>query len=497
MDQTDVLIVGAGPTGLTLACELAARGVPHRLVDQAPVASDKSRALVVHARTLEVFQKMGFADRLVERGRTAFDFSVWVAGREAVALQIGDTGVDDTPFPFLLFVSQAETEKLLTARLAELGGRVERPAQVIGFDEDPGGVVARFADGRALRARFVAGCDGAHSVVRKAAGCTFEGAAYESDFVLGDVAIDWSRSNDAFHLILPAEGGVLALLPLTGDRRWRVIVTRVDAPEHEGDPTLAELQALVDRFAPEPLKLRDPVWLQRFRLHHRGVDRYRAGRFFVAGDAAHIHSPAGGQGMNTGIQDAFNLGWKLALAAQGHAGDFLLDSYHGERWPVGQRLLSFTDRLFALNTSGNPLAVRLRNFFVPRVAPRALASRRLRASIFRFVSQLGIAYRDSAIVEDHPLHGGPHAGDRAPESDDLFSRLTGTRFHLLAIGWEPTLPSRLAPLVEVHRFTAPPPRYGTTSPATWLIRPDGYVSYRAHGPDASDVVEHLDRLLQR
>ena len=492
-----ILVVGAGPTGLTLACELAVRGVPFRIVDQAPVRSDKSRALVVHARTLEVFQKMGIADELNRAGRTALNVSLWVAGHEALRLQVADTGVDDTPYPFLLFVSQAETERLLESRLNALGGQVERPVQVTALREDGAGVQATFADGKTARFDYVVGCDGAHSIVRKAAGFSFEGSAYESDFVLGDVAIDWSRANDTLYLVLPAKGGVLAMFPLAGENRWRVIVARVDAPESAGDPTLDELQELANRVAPEKLRLHDPTWLARFRLHHRGVDRYRAGRFFVAGDAAHIHSPAGGQGMNTGIQDAFNLGWKLALAQKGHAGQLLLDSYHDERWPIGQQLLSTTDRIFSLNTTGNPLVVRLRNFLAPRLAPRVFATRSRRAQMFRFISQLAIQYRRSPIVEEHALKGGPHAGDRTPDADGLLAKLTGPRFQLLAFGFTPQLPARLRDLVEPHTFPAPLPRFGTTSPAHYLIRPDGHVSYRAPGADLSGCAEHLDRLLQR
>jgi 2-polyprenyl-6-methoxyphenol hydroxylase-like FAD-dependent oxidoreductase len=492
-----ILVVGAGPTGLTLACELAARGVPFRIVDQTPVRSDKSRALVVHARTLEVFQKMGIADELIRVGRTALNVSLWVAGHEALRLQIGDTGVDDTPYPFLVFVSQAETERLLESRLVALGGRVERPVQVTGLREDGAGVVASFADGAPARFDYVVGCDGAHSVVRKAAGFSFEGSAYESDFLLGDVAIDWTRPNDTLYLILPARGGVLAVFPLAGENRWRVICARVDAPENAGDPTLEELQELANRVAPEKLRLYDPTWLARFRLHHRGVDRYRAGRFFVAGDAAHIHSPAGGQGMNTGIQDAFNLGWKLALAQQGRARQVLLDSYHDERWPVGQQLLTTTDRIFMLNTTGNPLVVRLRNFLAPRLAPRVFRTLSRRAQVFRFISQLAINYRHSPIVDEQDMPFGPHAGDRAPDADGLLAQLTGAKFHLLAIGFDAKLPARLRDLVEVHHFTTPPPRWGTTSPVHYLIRPDGHVSYRAPGADLSGCAEHLDRLLQR
>jgi 2-polyprenyl-6-methoxyphenol hydroxylase-like FAD-dependent oxidoreductase len=483
-DAVEVLIVGAGPTGLTLACELAARGVRFRLVDKAPQRSDKSRALVVHARTLEIFQRMGFADALVARGRT----SVGV--------------LDDTPYPFLLFVSQAETEAALEQHLSALGGVVERGVEVTAIDED----CARFSDGTRVRAGYIVGCDGAHSVVRHAAGLDFAGAAYDQDFVLGDVRLDWDGATDRLSLFLGRDG-FLGIFPMAGERRVRLIVARSDVDAGAGDPSLAELEALFRARTNRAATLTDPVWLARFRLHHRGVHRYRAGRLFVAGDAAHIHSPAGGQGMNTGIQDAWNLGWKLALAVQRRADDALLDSYGEERQPVGERLLRFTDRLFSVGTSTNPLVTAARDFLIPRVLPRLMATAGRRALLFRQLSELAIHYRSSPIVEDHRVgfHGGPRAGDRAPDGafggSTLFSALRGPRFDLLAFGGAaPTLAARHRLLVDVHDFPAPSPlaqRYGLRGPGVYLLRPDGYVSFRRAGASGEGLNEHLDLLLNK
>jgi 2-polyprenyl-6-methoxyphenol hydroxylase-like FAD-dependent oxidoreductase len=502
--DADVVIVGAGPTGLTLACELAARGVRHRLLERAPERSDRSRALVVHARTLEIFQKMGFADALVARGRTAVGVSVFVSKREAAHVEIGDIGVDDTPYPFLLFVSQAETERLLEAHLETLGGRVERPVTVTGYREDEHGVSVEVENGPPIRARFVVGCDGAHSAIRHAAGLPFVGAAYEQDFLLGDVRIDWAGPTDRLCLAM-GQKGILAVFPLAGGFS-RLVLSRGEPPREDlGDPSLEELERLANNHAPYPLTLRDPAWLARFRLHHRAVARYRAGRAFVAGDAAHIHSPAGGQGMNTGIQDAFNLGYKLALAVQGRAGTFLLDSYDEERRPVGQRLLQFTDRLFSVGTSSNPLVIAARDLLVPFALPRILATRRRRAIFFRFLSQLAIHYRGCSVVDEVPgFSGGPRAGDRAPDGPldggRLFAVLGGTRFHLLAFGAPVELAARHRDLVEPHLVPSPSPlaeAYGLRGAGHYLIRPDGCVSFRAPGVDGAALADHLDRLLAR
>src|SRR5215213_6333796 len=415
--EIDVLVVGAGPTGLVMASELAARGVSGRIIDRAPVRSERSRALVVQARSLELLQKMGVADELVARGRRTIKATPFVEGRPAANLEFGDIGVDDTPYPFLLFVSQAETERVLEKHLESLGAKVERPVELLSFEGDAEGVSARLrhGDGRqeTARVRYLVGADGAHSTVRHTLGLSFKGDAYPQDFVLADTEIDWSGEDDRLYFFLSRKG-LIAVFPLAGPSTYRLIATRAeDAPLDAGDPTLEEVQQLATELCPLPVRLYDPSWLARFRLHHRGVDSYRAGQAFVAGDAAHIHSPAGGQGMNTGIQDSYNLAWKLTLVIKGHAPDSILDSYHEERHPIGQRLLRTTDRMFNVAATHNPLAIELRNFLMPRVLPRVMGKRSLRARAFRFVSQLGIRYPDSPIVGEE-LDGADRAFRRGP-----------------------------------------------------------------------------------
>ena len=544
-----MLVVGAGPTGLVMAVELATRGVVCRIIDKAPERSRHTRALVLQARSLELLQKVGVADELVARGRRNLKATPFVEGRRAVDLELEDIGVDDTPYPFLLFVSQAETERVLEERLKGLGVEVERPVELLSFAQDPEGVDARLrrGDGReeGVRAHYVVGADGAHSAVRKGAGLSFEGDAYPQDFVLADAELDWEGEEDRFHLFL-SRGGVLAVLPLAGPSSYRLIATRAEnAPPGAGDPTLGEFQRLADELSPLPLRMRDPGWLARFRLHHRGVNRYREGRAFVAGDAAHIHSPAGGQGMNTGIGDAFNLAWKLALAVEGRVPESFLDSYHDERHPVGQRLLKTTDRMFSLAATRNPLLIRLRNFLLPRVAPRVLGSRPRRERAFRLVSQLGIKYPDSPVVgedlggADRAFRDGPAAGHRAPDGPlvlaedgrdvSLFSRLRGPRHHLLLFGGrKPTgegpgataagldeLVAEYGGLLEPHSILARKPagmgisasayvdesgivheRYGLEGAGCYLIRPDGHVAFRVPGSDLRALRSFLQGLFR-
>src|SRR5919199_3025405 len=545
--EIEVLVVGAGPTGMTMAAQLAARGVRCRIVDKTPERSRYTRALVVQARSLELLQKMGIADELVDRGRRTLKVTPFVGGRRAMNLEFGDIGVDDTPYPFLLFVSQAETERVLEGHLQDLGVEVERPVELINFEEQNGGMrtLLRHGDGREehVRVRYVVGADGAHSAVRHTLGLPFVGDAYPQDFVLADLEIDWAGDEDRLYFFL-SHRGLLAVFPLAGPSSYRLIATRdEDVPPDAGDPTLEEFQQLATELSALPMRLHDPGWLARFRLHHRGVNSYRAGRAFVAGDAAHIHSPAGGQGMNTGIQDAYNLAWKLALVIKGRAADSFLDSYHEERYPIGKRLLRTTDRLFSVAATHNPLLIAVRNVLVPLVLPRIFDKRSRRARAFRFVSQLGIKYPDSPIVDeemrgaDRAFRHGPAAGYRAPDgplrlvgdsrSVSLFSRLRGIPHHLLLFGgqeataddWDAVatelrnLVADYDGLLEPHLIVAGEPaqarreipvyadesglvheRDGLKSAGYYLIRPDGYVAFRAPGLDLRPVRAYLRKM---
>ena len=497
MQSTDhdpgILVVGAGPTGLALALELRARGVPCRLIDQAPERSDKSRALVVHARTLELLDRFGLADRLVARGRTTQAGEIAVEGRKRAEIAFGDIGTDDTRFPFLLFVSQVETERVLEEAFLAAGGRIERPVALVGVEGDRA-LLRGPAGEEAAPFRWLVGCDGAHSVVRKAAGLSFAGAPYPQTFLLADARIAWDQP-PKLRFLLTADG-LMVLFPLVDDV-YRLIASGGAAVA--GEPTLAGFQARFDAASPDPGRLHDPTWLASFRLHHRGVDRYRAGALFVAGDAAHIHSPAGGQGMNTGIQDAVNLGWKLAMVARGEAPEALLGSYDAERRPVGRRLLEVTDRMFgAMATPSRPL-IALRNLVVPFAAPKLLASRTVRRRAFRFVSQLAIRYRSSPVVAaDAPgWAAGPAPGCRAPDAPlgagTLLAALRDADHRLLVFGgaFEAALPPWVRPFAVPADAEAVRAAYGVDGPALYLLRPDRHVAFRARSLDPAPLQAFL------
>lgn len=442
MADTDIVIVGAGPTGLVMALELAAHGVAFRLVDKAEQPATQSRALVMHARTLELLSRHGHGlrEKLLTAGTSPEGASVMVGGHEVVQAQLPNMAalLSDSAHPTPIVIHQCNTERaLLDALQTKYGISPKRGVTVANIKQDDTGVSLTL-NGKAVRCKYIVGADGSHSAVRHSApAMTFDGAQYPQDFILCDVHVrpgSNPRPLNRVHFCLGQ--GMLVLMPLDGGKMVRLVASRAGrftAEAAKDQPTLADFQDFLDDMMPGFGTLHDPVWITRYRLHHRGVNTYRDGRLFVAGDAAHIHSPAGGQGMNTGIQDAVNLGWKLAAAVR-HANaspsssltatspayiERLLDSYHAERHPVGQKLLSSTDYLFSWLTWNNPVYLALRNTLVPYIVPRLMSrsgTAAKQAKTYRFMSQLGIRYAKSPLVRTGTGFEGPvRGGSRAPD----------------------------------------------------------------------------------
>ena len=359
--STDVVIVGAGPTGLTLAGVLARDGVPFVLLDRLAEGANTSRAAVVHARTLEVLEDLGVTDRLRAGGVVVPRFVLRDRDRVLATIRFDRL---PTRYPYTLMIPQNATEAILLERLRELGGEVHRPCEVTDLSQDADGVSATVtadAQSQTIRGRYLVGADGMHSVVRERAGVGFTGGTYGESFVLADVRMTWGISNDQVLLLLSPDG-LVVVAPLPGGRH-RIVATMDDAPEH---PDLADVQRLLDTRGPVTgaARVEEIGWSGRFRVHHRLVDRYRIGRILLAGDAAHVHSPAGGQGMNTGIQDAVALGSALAAVVRGNSDESRLDQYEQIRRPVAQRVVGFTDRATRMATLRSPGARTLRNTVV-------------------------------------------------------------------------------------------------------------------------------------
>lgn len=343
---TEVLVVGAGPVGLTLATSLVARGVDVVLVDKATEKTDTSRAAVVHARTLEVLRELHVSEELVKRGVMVPRFTVRDGDRVLFTVDFDQL---PSPYPYTLMVPQDITEEVLLDRLRAVGGRVHRPFEVTGLETDNETVVAAMADGKTIRASYVVGADGGHSVVREHSGIGFTGDTCPHSFVLADVHMDWHLSDAEVMLYFSPEG-LVVVAPLPKGRH-RIVATVDEAPEH---PDRDHLQALLDACGPKqkPAYVKDVVWSSRFRVHHRLADHYRAGRRLLAGDAAPVHSPAGGQGMNTGMQDALVLAGQVATVLHDGSDPRVPDAYEAQRRPIAAEVVALTHRMTKLATVG-------------------------------------------------------------------------------------------------------------------------------------------------
>jgi 2-polyprenyl-6-methoxyphenol hydroxylase-like FAD-dependent oxidoreductase len=507
--DVDVLVAGAGPTGLALAAHANAAGASVRVVDRAPSEVHESRALVLQPRTLEVLAGMGITARLLGRGRKTVQLQLH--GRKRVAaMRLFDLGLDDTPYPFLLFLSQAQTEAVLSAHLADAGVAVERATELVGLTQDGAAVHCTLRRGthtEQVSTRYAVGCDGGGSTVRGLLGVDFVGGRYPQRFALADVDVDGPLRSEAIHTFL-GPGGMLFLFPLGAPKPWRVMgMLPADAPD---GVTLASVQALLDEYA-TGLRAKDPAWLSDFRLRHRLAARYRVGRVFLAGDAAHVHSPAGGQGMNLGIQDAANLGWKLAAVSRG-ADPVLLDSYEAERLPVGGATVDLTDRLFSIATSRRAPIRFARTVIGPRLLPAVSRIRPLRAAGFRRISGLDVAYRRSPVVLDRrgPRAPAPRAGDRLPDAATgsgatLHQLVAPPGYHVLLCGprrrWNPSQLDDIRKqgttvhLLEPDDAGEALERLRTRGDAHLLIRPDGHIAYRADGTDLTELLAQIHRTL--
>ena len=417
--NTDVLVVGAGPTGLMLANQLGRRGVRTLIVDRNPGPSIQTKALGVQARTLEIYAHLGIVERALELGTRATGANMWAEGRRAARVPLGDIGRDLSPYPFLLILGQDDNERLLGEALRGHGMDVQWNTELVDLVQTAEHVSATLkrADGSMLeiKADWVAGCDGAHSAVRSLSKIDFPGAPYEHVFFVADTRVTGSMVPGELNVYLWRSGFHL-FFPMRGSDHWRVV--GIVPPELRARDDL-DFDAVVPSIRREvgaPLSFQACSWFSTYRIHHRRAERFRDRRCFLLGDAAHIHSPVGAQGMNTGLQDAYNLAWKLALVTAGRAGVSLLDSYEIERIPVAERLLRTTDQAFSFVVSDRWLAGLLRTRVFPRILAFAMTRDRMRKLAFRTISQIGIRYPSSPLSQT--LEGlpdsAPRAGDRFP-----------------------------------------------------------------------------------
>ena len=486
---TEVLVIGAGPTGLVLALWLTRLGVKIRIIDKTAEPGTTSRALAVQARTLELYRQLDLTDAVIAEGHRVPAVNLWVQGEREARLAFENIGTGLTPYPFLHIFPQDQHERLLIERLETFGVRVERRTELIGFTERDHGVSARLrgvdGDEQECTASYIAGCDGARSTVREVTGTGFPGGTYRQVFYVADVEAAGEAVNGELHIDLD-EADFLGVFPLAGAGRARLIGTVRDERADRADTLTFE--DISDRAINHlKLKVIKVNWFSTYHVHHRVTQHFRKGRAFLVGDAAHIHSPAGGQGMNTGIGDAINLAWKLAAVIGGRADDTLLDSYESERIGFARRLVATTDRVFSFATAGGRFADLVRTRVAPVLFPFAISFERVREFMFRTVSQTTLNYRNGPLSSGQAGH--VHGGDRLPwvaiDGVDNYSSLAAMDWQVHVYGVaSPALAAWCAeqdlPL-HVFGWRNEYQAAGLARDALYLLRPDAYVALADRG----------------
>lgn len=496
-----VLVVGAGPVGLTMACELRRHGVDCRVIDASdgPTPPNQSRALAVHSRTLEMLDLMGLADTAVARGKVIQALNAYRHGQHLARIELDFTGLE-TPYPFILSLSQGATERLLLERLVARGGAVEWRTRLASLRADDQGVTVRGINPEGAktesRCGWLIGCDGAHSVVRHQLGLAFEGSAYPERFLLADAPMSWDLDDHEGHVFL-LPGGPVASLPLPEPGHWRLIDLHGEGVADATGAVAGRIRDDLARAGVPPATMGEPAWASAFGVHRRAVEQMRVGRVFLAGDAAHIHSPAGGQGMNTGMQDAVNLAWKLALVVRGCAEESVLDSYQAERHPVALEVLRFTDRFTRFATLHNAAARAVRAAALSWLAGTGA----VRRTMARALSELTVSYPDSPIIgasEANDSWGGPKPGERLPDlpygNGRLYSLLRPGRHVVLAFDSGPVPLEPCQEIIDIHYPGAGEAHLrkllDVKAPCLYLIRPDGYVADRYRAPEAMRIQDY-------
>jgi 2-polyprenyl-6-methoxyphenol hydroxylase-like FAD-dependent oxidoreductase len=513
--DTDVLIIGAGPTGLMLANQLARRGVKPRIIDHHSGPAQQSRAMAVQARTMEIYSKMGIIEKSLALGERATAANMWANGRWTARIPVGDIGQSLSPYPFVLMLGQDDNELIMGEKLRELGVTVEWNTELTAIEQHPDrvDVTLKLPDGTTQRitAAWVAGCDGSRSPVRELSGIKFPGAPYEHTFFVADTEATGSMKPGELNVYLWKDGFHL-FFPMRGKDRWRVIGILPKHLRQRDDLTFEDVVPAIQQEAGTNLSFKACHWFSTYRIYHRAAEHFRDRRCFLLGDAAHIHSPAGAQGMNTGLQDAYNLAWKLALVVQGRAGAALLDTYEQERIPVAKRLLETTDRAFQLIVADGWLGSLFRTRILANVAARAMKFERVRKFAFRTIAQIGISYPASSLSQALPglPKDAPTAGDRFPwmrlklepngQTVDLFEYLDDTKFNLLMSGQAPISPDAFddfSDLLRIHAVAADPAnaaelaRAKVPQPSFYLLRPDGHVGLCGTRLEVADVKRYL------
>jgi 2-polyprenyl-6-methoxyphenol hydroxylase-like FAD-dependent oxidoreductase len=510
--KTDVIIIGAGPTGLALACQFIRYGIDFVIVDKNETTTPHSKAIGVQARTLEIYEQIDLAQKLLQQGRVAGKARMIVGGQVRGEVEFSEIGKGLSPYPFVLMVEQGRHEAILHDYIKANGRAVRWRTELKSFTQNEHRVSASIANANGstetVEAQFLVGCDGAKSLVRHNLGLTFDGSTFERMFYVADVDIDWDHPHDAGQAFL-LKNNLLAFFPMYGEKQWRIVGTFPEEfAKDEGDVLYDEIEEQIKRDAELDIDITRVNWFSTYKVHTRRVNRFSVGRCFLAGDSAHIHTPAGAQGMNTGIQDGYNLAWKLAAVLKGIAEFKLLDSYNEERLKNADDLLKSTDQFFNLAASPGVVMSFLRMHVFPYVAGMAFRLGAIRKFVFPRVSQTGINYRHSGLSDHSDSYLDVQAGDRFPyftvDGASVYDRLRAPRFHWVTFsdgrgqaafdGLERErrdfVDHNNIPLeAEAVRV------FGTDQPFGVLLRPDNYIATISRETSSAPVENYLRRWL--
>lgn len=512
--KTDVVIIGAGPTGLSLACQFVRYGIDFVIAEKNEAITPYSKAIGVQARTLEILDQIGLAREAVSRGTIAERARLLTDGEVRGELDFSNIGKGLSPFPFVLMLEQSKTEQLLYEYLQSHKRNVLWKTELETFSAADSGIRAhlRSPDGASqiIDAKYLVGCDGPKSLVRQTLGLAFEGSTFERIFYVADVQMDWQFNHDSLHVCF-AENSFVVFFPLKGEKRYRIVgVFPEEFDKEAGEILYEEIESRIKTEAKLDLDIQNVEWFSTYKVHTRHVNRFSAGRCFLAGDAAHIHTPAGAQGMNTGIQDGYNLAWKLALVIRGKAGERLLQTYNEERLENAKHLLKTTDRLFGFAAGTDWFMNFLRLNVLPPVAKHILSFEPIRKFLFPLISQTGITYRHSSLSD----HAGDEdfevkAGDRMPyflvDGASIYDKLNQPTFHFIAFSTEDSgframkdeLNARFFEFVDfiaiaLSREVAEV--FGANKDFVVLLRPDNHIAFISSDISSRRVQEYLSEL---
>lgn len=510
--DTDVLIIGAGPTGLSLACQFIRLGIDFVIIDTKETITPFSKAIGVQARTLEIYEQIGLADSLVELGAKAEKAQLWEGGEVRGKIELANLGQGLSPYPFLLLVEQSKHEHLLNDFLAEHGKQVMWQTQLADFSQDASGVTAHLQNSdttKTITAKFLVGCDGAKSVVRHKLELGFEGSTFERLFYVADVEIIGQLDHGAVHICL-AQNTITAFFPIKGNHRFRIVGTFPEGHDkEEGEVIYEEIERQIIEDTKLHLDITKVNWFSTYKVHSRHVDQFSKGRCFVAGDAAHIHTPAGAQGMNTGIQDSYNLAWKLALVLKGKANDHLLKTYNTERLENARHLLQTTDRVFDFGANPDPAIAYFRTHIFPYLAGFVLGFEAVKNFAFPLISQIGVNYHHSALSEKTDSHFAVKAGERMSyfltENKSIYDVLRQPKFHWITFTNDQKDISAMLreienfypDLIDFHTVSLTPKIaeiFGVDEPFYVLLRPDNYIGMITLKTSVSEVRGYFNRI---